>query len=180
MSQEKQKISGDLIDLTDIFRRGAEFDDQALAKAMVDKTTELVSRLTWSDMIPHNRKILINIKKNVQELAELAKQASIEEIILPVTARNPNGQLLRDQVLKDPTLEFAVKISLAKRQFAKDNSALGFIRTDLTAGTILDDGNYSHETSSLIGIPDITRARKDAWAGEHKEGANKQFAFMVE
>lgn len=169
-------ITADTIELSDLFRRAAQFTDNDLAEAIVKKTRELCNRLTYVELSGHNRAVGTSIQTCVSELAQLAKSAGLKSITLPFTINMPYGMWVKENVIKNCT--YAVPVELRVGLYDKDLRGSGHIRANFNEKTILF-GRFG-EIGGVRGLVSATDDIKTVWDGEKQETVQKEFAFMYE
>jgi|GEM_PF-3420144 len=169
--QTKQKIDGNMITLTDLFRRSVQFEQHECAEALVKAVRLLTNRLTYLPDLK-SAQLSNDIHENLEEIASLARKAGLEKVTLPFTYKNPHGQWLREKFLQRH--DYGISFRLMRGQYRQDNKEAGTIRTDLSTDTILDDGSFDKDFG-IIGMIDIKRDLHDKWRCEPRVGKNLEF-----
>ncbi|HYD18880.1 MAG TPA: hypothetical protein VEF76_10415 [Patescibacteria group bacterium] len=145
----------DTIELSDAFRRHAQYPEQALVKEMVKQARHFAAATTWYNPAEtwFHKGVTEKITKSVTRMAEIAAKLGADEIALPVTgdARSPFTKFFEQKIL--PTLDLPVKVTLQKHEYKKDLTKLG--RIDRRIKTAIDEG--------VRGMADIDSNLKYKW-----------------
>lgn len=131
-----------LIELSDAFRRHAEFDDPRLAQGMVHCSREFLGLLSHyypeHSELPENKETANSLKRVLYVMIGMAAAAEVDEIVLPVGGDNPFADFLRHEVLDKLVPTWDVKLSLQEETYSSDRSDIGPI--DKSIRTVLDEG----------------------------------------
>lgn len=159
-SANPRRLTSNLLNLSDAFRRGAVFTKQDAAKTLAQHTRRLTTHLTYFrgefEESHMNEEIVDKVRNAISDIAKVAKAAGLNKVELPLAfnKQNPVSVWLRNDVLAGQ--EFAVDIQFAKGDYKTDLSYLGKINARKTRSTCLEEG--------LRGISDIDPDLKMKWA----------------
>lgn len=157
-------IPRDLIELSDMYRRGVRFKDQDAAKEMALQTRALVNLCSYfypehTDQHPVNRGAANEIENVLQKLTALAAENGLHKITLPCDPDSPITKLLVETVLE--TRDFPISCDLRDKPYNLDKSSVGTIKAALEKETCLSrqDG---------MGLIFATDTVKDQWRCEER------------
>lgn len=141
MNNDTQKITGDLIRLSDLFRRHASFSEQKEAFELVNLTREMVVLQTYyyheyGDKIPENRKTSEAVAEKIKQIANCAVSVGLDSIVLPYYEDSYDAQVIQKQILD--CHDFAVTIQFRTSDYNQDLAGMGEIDTGIN--TVLDEG----------------------------------------
>lgn len=162
-------LTGDLIRLSDMFRRAVSFSDQESAKNLVGLTHKLGCNMTWIyGEYPENHGLNVkarnSIKETLREIQSVAQGAGLDEIILPLKRGDSHAGMLA-KILKEGG--FGLKFSFRKADYRDDLDALGWIRPEIK--TILDEG--------LRGLTAVRNNIKWKWDDDIQKGGQIALKF---
>ena len=171
MIQNKEtKVTGNLLELSDLFRRAAFSGQAEEIKTMVDLTSRLGKNLTWIyPEYPLSNGVNKNAAKIIADTLKLidscARSLGLDEVVLPVRVRSFDGQLIRKLILDKNS--FDTHFSFQKSPYRENVSSVGLIHADIE--TILDRGKR--------GVAYIHDSAKSRWDREPRLKPQMEFNF---
>ncbi len=141
MTGKTYAIPEDVIELSDLFRRAASFDDQQRAEKLVELAHHFSCAMTY---IYHeysldesvNRQAIKRMKSILEEMAWVANKGGLSGLVLPLHEDHPNAEIIRERILKDNPL--GLPITFRTKDYDQDLDDVGYIRGDVK--TCLDEG----------------------------------------
>ena len=148
----------DLVELSDVFRRHAGFDDQDTAKKLVKATRRVACLSTWympeyGQKFGHNKSVDEEITKEIKRMVKLAEKLKIKEIVLPFEKHEDSWIAKRIQKKVLDNLSLPVTVRLRTGSYRRDNVEFG--RIDKRIKTALDKG--------VRGVTGISPAITEIW-----------------
>jgi len=133
----------DLIELSDAFRRHAEFDNARLAQELVEHSRALLCILSnympEHPSLPENKQVVESMEHRLQYIVGLADAMDMDEVVVPIADNgSPLSDLFKEDVLKPVAAISPIKISMPESAYSADLSALGPV--DKKVKTVFDDG----------------------------------------
>lgn len=136
------ETSLDLLALSDAFRRHAAFPNPDIARQLVEEARKVAVLSTYyytehADL-PENKKVDMQLRGHVREIANLASQIGADHVVLPLTGdrRSWVARRVNNDVLKN--LDLPLKVTQQKSVYSLDLSAIGPIDKEIK--TALDKG----------------------------------------
>lgn len=138
---EEYQLTGNLILLSDLFRRSAQFDQQEPARELVNLTREFGCDLTWiygEYPMSHgmNRAALEDISKTMTKMADVAASAGLKSLRLPLHKDDPHAGYIKDHVVSKN--RFPVRFLFCTANYRDDLDSVGSIKPEIK--TFLDEG----------------------------------------
>jgi len=159
MAAKPRRLTSNLINLSDAFRRGAEFTKPEAAKTLAKLSRRLSVHLTYyrgEFAESHlNEDLIGKVRDTISDITKVAKAAGLTKVTLPFADNeaNPMAMWLKSDVLADQ--DFAVDVEFAKGDYKTDLSYLGNINRQKNKITCLEEG--------IRGISDIDPELKNKW-----------------
>lgn len=171
MKDEKHKfpLTGNILKLSDLFRRAVAFDNHDAAKNLVQLGYELGCNLTY--IYPEygmnegiNREARAAIKETLTKMQDVALKAGLMELQLPLSIRNPDAQAVKMALTEiNPRIAF----TFSTKSYGEDLSDAGWIRPEIK--TCMSEG--------VSGFIDATREIKNKWYRDIQKGQQLGFDF---
>lgn len=135
------KPTGDLIKLSDLFRRSAAFENNDAVAELVAQAHKFACEVTWIDLSypltnEINRTTANFQKETLERLAKAAQDAGLAKVTLPLHKDSPFAQFVQSEVLDSN--DFGVEFSFRSSEYRQDLAEVGNI--DASIKTALDEG----------------------------------------
>ncbi|MDP7141975.1 MAG: hypothetical protein QF692_05525 [Alphaproteobacteria bacterium] len=174
-SDNKAKLAGNLITLSDLFRRAVQFEKQDAAQSLVQDAQRLAILMTYWDYDGRHKGALEDTVLDViRDLADTAKDVGLKSVTLPFSLDYDRGDCKWLDALISAE-NFAVPVRMMAREYNRDNSKYGAIRHDLDVQTMLFSDHHAAPDEMgkvTVGLISATQDIKTKWRSTERLGAN--------
>lgn len=168
MNSQKAELLSSIVELSDMYRRGAAFTNQEAAASIVEYGRRFACAATylygeydadhWT-----NKEALDKISVILQTIDETAAGSGMPSIELPMGEEDPYAKMIQEHVLDKNS--YKVDFFFQDREYKKDLSDMGQIIPQVK--TVLDEG--------VRGMAEIDFSLKCLWDKQVRQGPQLKF-----